>query len=609
MQICSRPFLRPFANGGSSCTGSVSIPVFLVPSIASRSPDGASRSCTLGGYGRSLITRPPQHRSPSLSAAYGNRILSHDQVILCALNAAGPRAQTNPKELERVLNLASDHGAKRIIKHPQTRGPDNRSAVGRGLGYSAITGYVLHHLLGLYARSGHINACLRVWSQLQDIMDSAKLMAIEDFFVRFKSRSAAGDEDKYFGREPLDYLKPHFYYTIPGPTLADFFGVITENQEFELGRWLLYSRDADGPGIPESIYSNVFLAPLLVNFASATSDMQLLSKVVSKVSRPFSTDMVKALLRCEIDLRRWDGVQDILGFIHSHRKYRWGELELAKLVVAILRLGRDTSMAATDAELLAKSASLKRAKAILCKLMNGHFGQPKPLKKHYWPGDKYMNLLRYMVHTTLPSHFDIQHDVLDSWKPEDTRFLATTTFNTLLTGIVETRGSEEGRHFWDLWCRTPDCAGIGAGSSLQIIPTSRFPVLELGDENARCESSSRRLGSAHLGLLHTSERVKQIRRLERRWAGNGLKPNIGTVRIIIQGALKERAGRTGTFEYQLLKKQFSPARKILGKEGHVSNVRRGDNLDSIFVWGKEMFKRLGLDEREIGRELGATANM
>jgi hypothetical protein len=106
-----------------------------------------------------------------------------------------------------------------------------------------------------------------------------------------------------------------------------------------------------------------------------------------------------------------------------------------------------------------------------------------------------------------------------------------------------------------------------------------------------------------------SGRVKQMRRLERRWAGNGLRPNIGTLRTIIQGALKERAAITGISEYQLSKNQFSHSRQLLEQGGHVPSVMADRNLDSIFAWGREMFRRFGLDEREIDYELGVATDM
>ncbi|KAI9857380.1 MAG: hypothetical protein M1813_008283 [Trichoglossum hirsutum] len=543
--------------------------------------------------------------------SYGSSILSCDQIILSILNAAGPQAQANPRLLERVLSLAPGHGVWTTSLHAQNRELSNRNEADQHSDNSTITRCVLQRLLELYARSGHINACLRVWSRLQDLVDSAKLTAIEDNLARSKFRSASGGEDKYIAQEPLDYLKPHLHYRIPSPILADFLNVITENQEFEFGKRLLHSRHADGPVIPESIYSNAFLAPVLVNFASATSDMELLSKIISKVSRPFSTGMMKALLRCEIDLHRWDGVEGILGFTHSRQKYHWTELELVKLVVAIMRLEREISTDVTSVKLMSKAVSLKRAKAILSKLMNGTFGKPKPLNKHHWSSHKYMSLLQRMVHTILPSYIDIQHEFLDSWNPEDTRFLATTTFNTLLKGIVETQGSKRGRHFWNLWCRPPDYADVDVGFGLQMIPPSRFPVLEHSDEGTMFEGSSRRLGAVQLDLLYMSERVKQTRHLERRWASKGLKPNIGTLRIIIQGALKERAGATDIPEYDSPKKQASTSTsgQLLVRGRHGNDKSADHDLDSIFVWGKEMFRRFGLDEREIDRELRIMTDM
>ncbi|KAH0558556.1 hypothetical protein GP486_004789 [Trichoglossum hirsutum] len=537
--------------------------------------------------------------------SHGSGIPSYNQVILHILNAAGLRAQTNTRLLERVLSLAPSHGVRTEVLHPQRRKPSNHNKAGQHPDNSAIVGYVLQRLLGLYARSGHINACLHVWSRLQDVVDSAKLTAIEDFFARLKLQSAAGDEDRYFSQGPLDYLKPHLHYKIPTPILADFLNVITENQESEFGKWLLYSHDADGPVIPESIYSNVFLAPALVNFASATSDVELLSKIISKAPRPFSTDMMKALLRCEIDLHRWDSVEDILGFIRSRRKYRWTELEFVKLVVAVMRLERDISADVAGVGLMSKAVSLKRAKAILSKLMNGTFGRPKPPNEYHWSDHKYMNLLRYMVHTVLPSHIDIRHGFSESWNPEDTRFLATTTFNTLLKGIIETQGSKRGRYFWDLWCRPPGFADVDAGFDSRITPPSRFPVLEHSDEGTMFEGSSRRLGAAQLDLLYTSWRVKQTRHLERRRAGKSLRPNIGTLRIIIQAALKEEAGARGFSRYDPPKEQAS----TLGQSSvHRHSISADSDLDSIFVWGREMFRRFGLDEREIDHELGIPTN-
>ncbi|KAI9783519.1 MAG: hypothetical protein M1839_003689 [Geoglossum umbratile] len=540
---------------------------------------------------------------------YGRGVLPWDQIVLRILDAAGPHAETNPRLLERVLNLAPNYELKTRVLHPQSKDQDNFIGVDQDPDHPAIIAELLFRLLGLYARAGNINASIQVWSRLQNLMDSVKLAVVKDFFARLKSCSSAEDEDEYLKRKPLHL--PHIYYRIPVHVLADFLNLITENQEFEFGRWLLYSRDADGPVIPERIYSNAVLAPLLVNFAAATSDVELLSKVINNVSRPFSADMVRALLRREIGLRRWGGVEDILAFIRSHRRYYWTETELAELVVVFLKIERDSYSAVPKVDIPAKAAALSGAKTILSRLMGGDFGKPKPLRrieKRFFGVDQYMDLLRYMVYTTLPSHADIQHDISDSWKSENTGYLTTNTFNTLLRGIVETQGSERGRRFWDLWCSSPQRSDTDANARIQLMPSSRYPVLELSDEHTMSEGSPRRLDTAQLALPNIAGKVQQMRRWGYGEGSKGIRPDVGTLRTIIQGALKERAGITGISEHSLLRKQDSPSTQRLIQEGRTSNVVIDDNLDSIFDWGKEMFRRLGLSEREIDAELGVSTD-
>jgi hypothetical protein len=523
----------------------------------------------------------------------GQDVLSWDQVALRILNAAGPLAETNPRLLERVLSLAPNYEAQTRVLHPQNIEPGSHKGANEDPNHSAIIADVLFRLLGLYARAGNIGASIHVWSQLQNLIDSSKLAVVEDFFARLKSRSGTGDEDEYFRRKHYSYL-PHIYYRIPVPILADFFNLITENKEFEFGRWLLYSHDADGPVIPERIYSNPTLAPLLVNFAAATSDVELLSKVISNVSRPFSAAMVRALLRREIGLYRWGNVEDILASIRSHQKYYWTETELAKLVVAILKIERDVFKPISNVD----SESLKVAKDILSRLMSGDFGKPKPLKgigKRFFGADEYVDLLRYMVCTVLSSHADIQHDISHSRKPENAGCLATTTLNTLLRGIVETQGSERGRHFWDLWCTTPERSDTDLDARM---PSSRYPVVELGDEHNTLEGPPRRLGAIRLGLLNTTGKVQQTGCQGYGENNKGLKPNIGTLRAIIQGAIKEREMIPNDLKHHFPKEK-NP-RPVQG----TPSMTAGGNSDSIFVWGKDMFRRFGLNEREIHAELG-----
>ncbi|KAI9771602.1 MAG: hypothetical protein M1840_001817 [Geoglossum simile] len=529
----------------------------------------------------------------------GGGVLSWDQVALHILNAAGPLAETNSRLLERVLSLSPSYEAPMSVLHRQNREPSSHNGVDQDPNHSAIIADLLFRLLGLYARAGNINASIHVWTRLQNLMDSSKLAVVEDFFTRLKSRSSAGDEDEYFRRKHLSYL-PHIYYRIPVPILADFLNLITENQEFEFGRWLLYSRDVDGPVIPERIYSNAILAPLLVNFAAATSDVELLSKVISNVSRPFSAAMVRALLRREIGLHRWDSVKDIFASIHSHRKYYWTETELTRLIVVILGIERDLPKALSNAD----SESLKGAKAILSRLMSGDFGEPKPLKgveKRFFGANQYMDLLRYMVCTTLPSHADIQHDISDLRKPANTGYLTTATFNVLLRGIVETQGSERGRHFWDLWCRIPERSDSDTDARM---PFSRYPVIELSDEQNMSESSPRSLGVVQLGLLNMAGKVQRMKHRGYREDNKGLRPDIGTLRAIIQGALRERARITNNLKYGLSKVKDSPPTQSLER---TPNPTAGGNSDSILTWGKEMFRRFGLDEREIDTELGGSS--
>ena len=147
---------------------------------------------------------------------------------------------------------------------------------------AAVLG-LFHRALLSRVNTGDVEGAFLLFQALQERADSNKYQSIVDFLSKqqvIQEESSRSQDDlfnSYFSG--IDY--PAFDLQIPATTLGPFLDLVTDAKAYDFGEWLLYSYDLDGPVVPERLYSDPALRPVLIRFAAETGDSKLLNKLIS----------------------------------------------------------------------------------------------------------------------------------------------------------------------------------------------------------------------------------------------------------------------------------------------------------------------------------------
>ena len=325
---------------------------------------------------------------------------------------------------------------------------------------------LLHRTLYRHTSKGNIQAALRTFRKIQKILDINRQRHIIQFAQALNRAERTGDEDQLIS-ESINNLIPSVYPQIPVHILAKFLDLLTDTHLYELGNWLLYSDEVDGPFIPRSLYTEPNLQSALLRFATATKNGELFTQVSERLQTPLATDILRTVLHCQITLGKWDAAEGVFRHFQHGAALGWRDTDIMFVARSVLRLEKDKE---------SQPESLARAQTLLQQLLQGEFSLPRN-PSQVWAVSDWRRLRQiYLMLRTVPSilrklrepKFMRIHRINVPIK------IRSEAFNILLEGIVETQGSLAGMELWKRWCRPEE-----SGSGLDALPDAQVNWNEL----------------------------------------------------------------------------------------------------------------------------------
>lgn len=376
-----------------------------------------------------------------------------DSAILRLLNLQGSAIPRTPEMLEEVLHLSYEE-VRAFLPPNWVSTPADESITPN----SAISLGLMHQLLYCFARLDLVHGALRSFKLIQGVVDMYSKQRLKDFLVDGKWQplhmrypSSLEDASESLEIDTWKFkIRIPFTFRIPGYALVAFLESILRAELWDLGKWLMYSNDVDGPTIPSKLYSNPCFQPVFLRFATATADTQLLTRVTESLKAPLSQPILRALLHCQAAVGKWNSVQDLLVHFRDEPGMQWDASDAMSIATGILRM--EKSMSRTNA---LKSEDVSFAFGILQKLVCGEFNSA--YRRAHSP-----DLAQFRLMTQIGRILRRIPGKLSTLKSQyfghTGRICAPVeipveAFNMLLKGVVDCRGSIAGKNLWDMWCR------------------------------------------------------------------------------------------------------------------------------------------------------------
>lgn len=392
------------------------------------------------------------------------------------VGSQGSAITRTPELLEEILCLSCE-GAQPFL-------PRNLASASIDQGFttdSAISLGLIQQLMYCFARLDFVHGALRSFQMTQDVVDTYSQQRLKVFFEEGKSPlllignpSDLQDENEdSTGASKFKILTP-FQFRLPGHALNAFLEFVIRAELWELGKWLFYSDDVDGPTIPSQLYSQSHLQPALLRFATATADAQLLAKVTERLKAPLSQSVLRDLLHCQVAVGNWHSVQDLLSYFRDEPGMGWDASDAMSIATSILRM--EWTIPRSD---FSKSEDVSLAFSILQKLISGEFNSVHSRAR--FPDstqfrltvqiDRILRRIPGKLSTLKPQY---SRDTERICAPVD---ISVEAFNMLVKCTVDCRGSIAGKELWDMWCREV-CPPTGSRTVSHVEDTELEQVVQ-----------------------------------------------------------------------------------------------------------------------------------
>ncbi|KAI4720918.1 hypothetical protein E4T48_02782 [Aureobasidium sp. EXF-10727] len=245
---------------------------------------------------------------------------SWDATVLRFFESRGVDFEKDPQLASKISSVATLFGDDISAVNAPTRDQLWQSTPAYVLDGSAANIGYHHRLLRAHIKLGSLSGAMSVVRDLQQLTDTNKQRSIQEFFAR-QQDATMQDEDEdtsefgFQGRYGGIHY-PSFFPQIPVPILADLVNLVVDSQALELGSWLLYSEDLDGPIIHQGLYSDRIMGPPLIRLAASLDDEILMRKVLRFQKDTSGTEppeeVLNELLDQQIDAGNWPFVDKAL---------------------------------------------------------------------------------------------------------------------------------------------------------------------------------------------------------------------------------------------------------------------------------------------------------
>jgi hypothetical protein len=490
---------------------------------------------------------------------------SWDSIIVRLLESGGVVPERRPELLLDITRLAADFGSE--VASVNASHETSTATMEPPYFYEPSTAAIglLHRTMRSSIESGDVMGATTTLNTLIQRTDRNKQESLELFFQALKVTQLKRNEPFTSSVPPIDF--PAFDPQIPVPLLAKLLDLATETRSFELGRFLLFSEELDGPLITPEMYEHRRMAASIVRFGTVTGEDDLVLDVMKRSdfwnarqqAQRITNNLFSTLLESQVRMHRWESVRSMQNHAIENPRYRVGAGLLAAFAGELLRLSNKPS----------KAEELRRQEAwdAFAGLLSAWEGI---ILSHTRSRDEL-----YCILGILSSIDEPWRGCCSQFLPFDRRqsmTLPVGDFNKLLVGLLDGYGSLKARELVVTWCH-------GAARMFEPhrapggLPT--MPRFRAG----KAEKYVSRPGD--IEIVQASGAALRIQ--------GRVLPNRHTVRAIVRKVQEEEEQR-----------QVSAVDVPVVKQAEVRETLR---------WAANLFYYLGLDYEDIVHNLGTLAEM
>ncbi|OAL49559.1 hypothetical protein IQ07DRAFT_632360 [Pyrenochaeta sp. DS3sAY3a] len=415
----------------------------------------------------------------------------------------------------------------------------------------------LHQAMRSFLGNGDLTRAMATLQLLQQYTDDNKQKSVQQFFETLKNTTQSQANDSFTSRlPPVDF--PAFDANIPLPLLAKLLDLVTEAELYEVGRWLLFSEDLDGPLIGPELHSHRSISASIVRFGTLAGENELVLGIVKKLSmwnkkykqQRMRPELLTALLCSQVKLRRWDSVRGMQKYVEDAKTFKPDPVIISTFAGELLRMSNHPTEAIMEAQKSFAELLFAWSDIITRNIEN-----------------ELCCVLAIMF--TIDSQWK---DLASEWLVESSRQdvkLSTDDFNQLLGGILHGYGSAMGKRIVEEWCYTAPKVfkPYRAPGGLPVMPRLR---------TGKGQDYENRPEDVEVHLSSSTHLVFQGR----------VYPNGQTIWSIIRKLQKEvdQVGRQG--------EELDPSARADARE--------------TLQWATQILYLLGFEYEDIVRDLGST---
>lgn len=498
---------------------------------------------------------------------------SWDAIILRFFESRGVDFEKDPQLAGNISSATSRFGDDISTANAPTRDQLWQPTPAYVLDGSAASIGYYHRLLRAHIKLGSLPGAMGVVKDLQKLTDLNKQNSIQEFFAKQQDAMTQDEDDEtsefgFHGRYGGIHY-PSFFPQIPVPILADLVHLVVDSQALEVGSWLLYSDDLDGPLVHKGLYTDPIMAAPLIRLAASLSDEVLMAEILKHQKGHSQTDhsekVLDEILDQQVEAGNWPLVDKALESFARLPGYSISTHTAATMVRVILR---EAKSCIGDLSALKNSPSAKAFRKMSSFRTRGVIRGKRGYEKHdiFELGSRVWRLLavinddwRAYAWKVYPNMAGYNHV---SFIPR--------AFNRILSGVVDTYGSAAGKQylgkFWPDSLEEEPSSVSGADNNPGGVP--RMPESRQSAPILTSPYSDEIRGEHRIHIQGPGDKNASI------IVSSQSCSNLATIRIILDQALKEADGQD-----TLVRKEVDWASRMMKKMG-LPNSHIEDELKS-----------------------------
>ncbi|KAI8937229.1 hypothetical protein NX059_006438 [Plenodomus lindquistii] len=359
-----------------------------------------------------------------------------DSIMARLLESGGLVPEKRPELLAQIAELAPGFGTEVTSTNSSTSAD---TEVPPFFEPTTIPLSFLHRTIRAYISNGDIKGAMSTLMLLQRHTDDNKQKSVQQFFEMLQNTPQLQRDEPFTSSSPVDF--PAFDPKLPVTLLARLLDLTTESKLYDIGRWLLFAEDLDGPLIKPELRSHRNMAASVVRFGTLAGEHELVLDVIKKAGiwnqthqqQRMPAEILIALLCCQLKLRRWESVRGMQTYVNETSTFKPRPIIFSTFAAELLRTVKDTK------------GVKRQAKDAFTGLL---FAWEQICMRHI---RNELYCILGILSTVDREWYDYcSRLVAVSWR-QDVE-LSVDDFNRILGGVLDGYGSQKGRQLVQEWC-------------------------------------------------------------------------------------------------------------------------------------------------------------